>query len=85
MLCVRLLTQYNSRSVAGTKVYACEGHSDEEQVEVAVVSLGNTVPHPGTVVVKLFCEEEEGRNRGKEGGRNLIQGEREGVIEVVSD
>lgn len=57
-VCVSALTQYDGGSVADSKVYTCEAHSDQKEVEVAVVPLGNTVPHPGTVVVKLLCEGE---------------------------
>ena len=67
-VCVSALTQYDGGNVAGSKVYTCEGHSDQKEVEVAVVPLGNTVPYPGTVVVKLLCEGEEGQEeRGREG------------------
>jgi hypothetical protein len=39
-----------------------EGEGEDEHVEETVVPLPNTVPHPGTVVVKTLCGEREERN-----------------------
>ena len=33
---------------------AVEGERDEEEIEVSVVPLAHTVPHPGTVVVEAL-------------------------------
>lgn len=40
-----------------------EGEGQDEEVEETVVPLPNTVPHPGTVVVKTLCREEGARER----------------------
>ena len=73
-----LLTQHNGGNIAGTKVQACEGDSDQEEVEVAIVPLGYTVPHPGAVVVELLCGGEGWREGGREGGRKEGARGREG-------
>ena len=81
--CASFLTEHDGGNIAGTKVQACEGDSDQEEVEVAIVPLGNTVPHPGAVVVELLCRgegwREGGRGEGwKEEGSREGEGERKG-------
>ena len=81
--CASFLTEHDGGNIAGTEVQACEGDSDQEEVEVAIVPLGNTVPHPGAVVVELLCGgegwREGGRGEGgKEGGSREGEGERKG-------
>ena len=76
-----LLTQHNGGNIAGTKVQACEGDSDQEEVEVAIVPLGNTVPHPGAVVVELLCGGEGWREGERKEGEEMREGGREGERE----
>lgn len=49
-----ILTEGHVDDVEGEDVDGEEGERKDEEVEVAVVPLSNTIPHPGAVVVEAL-------------------------------
>ena len=50
-----ILTEGHIDDVEGEDIDREEGERQDEEVEVAVVPLSNTIPHPGAVMVEAFC------------------------------
>lgn len=60
-----VLTHHHMYDGEGEDVDGKQGQGQSEQVEVAVVPLAHTVAHPGAVMVKAICREEEREMRLK--------------------
>lgn len=50
-----ILTESHIDDVEGEDIDREEGEREDKEVEVTVVPLSNTIPHPGAVMVEALC------------------------------